>query len=81
MVQIITESGVVSASRPSARSSASRSAAGYFTYTDGDVWSWYSTSASASAVWQLAHQYTGLRPRYTMPFSMIVASSSTMVCS
>ena len=31
----------------------------------GLVWSWYSTSASASAVRSLMHQCTGLRPLYT----------------
>src|SRR4030095_6867254 len=32
---------------------------GNFTYTDGLVWSSYSTSASARAVWSKIHQWTG----------------------
>lgn len=38
------------------------------TYIEVDVWSAYSTSASASAVSQDAHQYTGLSPFSMYPF-------------
>ena len=36
---------------------------GNLTNTDGDVWSSYSTSASANAVSHVPHQFTGFNPR------------------
>ncbi len=45
------------------------SAKGNVTWMEGEVWSAYSTSASASAVRQVRHQYTGFVPLYTAPVS------------
>src|ERR1041384_3288523 len=49
----------------------------YFTQMLGLVWFSYSTSASASAVLSLMHQYSGRRPLYTAPCSTNRKSAST----
>src|SRR5258706_10627939 len=61
--------------------SSSRPLTGNLTYTLGDLWSAYSTSASASAVRQVAHQYTGFLPRYTNPSPTISANAPMISAS
>ena len=70
VVQMSTETG-----RPARAGAFSASAAadgpriGNSTKIDGDRWSSYSTSASARAVRQCRHQWTGFLPLYTTPCS------------
>src|SRR4030066_1140586 len=54
---------------------------GNFTYTDGDVSSEYSTSASARAVSHDIHQSTGFFLLYTPPFSTNLPNSLMIVAS
>ncbi len=46
-----------------------------------DVWSWYSTSASASAVFSTGDHSTGRRPRYSAPFSRNLQISLAIAAS
>ena len=54
---------------------------GNFTHTVGLTWSWYSTSASASAVRSTGLHMTGLEPRYSWPDMRNLWNSRTMVAS
>ena len=46
-----------------------------------EVWSWYSISASASAVFSTGDHITGLRPRYSAPFSRNLPISAAIAAS
>src|ERR1700686_1619915 len=46
-----------------------------------DVWSWYSISASASAVFSTGDHITGRRPRYRAPFSRNLQISLAIAAS
>ena len=52
-----------------------------FAYIVFDVWSSYSTSASANAVFSTTDQSTGLAPLYKPPLSINFPSSATMAAS
>ena len=45
------------------------------------VWSWYSISASASAVFSTGDHITGRSPRYSAPFSRNLQISLTIAAS
>ncbi len=46
-----------------------------------EVWSWYSISASASAVFSTGDHITGRRPRYSAPFSRNLQISLAIAAS
>ena len=46
-----------------------------------EVWSWYSISASASAVFSTGDHITGRRPRYSAPFSRNLQISAAIAAS
>ena len=51
------------------------------THTVCEVWSWYSTSASASAVFSTGDHSTGRSPRYSAPFSRNLQISAAIAAS
>ena len=66
-----------SAGQTSDRSSRSAN----FTYTEAERSSWYSISASASAVWQVKHQWMGFLLRMRSPESPNFMHSRAMTAS
>src|SRR3954454_15794993 len=63
------------------RSLAGEDSTGKRTQIVADVWSWYSISASASAVFSTGDHITGRNPRYSAPLSRNLQISAAIAAS